>query len=100
MAAFAAGIKSNNAKDLVLFELDKNSQCSAVFTQNAFCAAPVTLSKQHIANQSPRYLLINSGNANAGTGKQGMDDAQQCCLWLADVTQCVTEEILIFPQAS
>jgi len=96
LAAIAAGIKSNAAKDLVLFELGKGSQCSSVFTQNAFCAAPVTLSKQHIASQSPRYLLINSGNANAGTGKQGMDDAQQCCQWLADATHCSKESMLVF----
>jgi len=96
MAALAAGIKSNSTKDFVLFELDATSQCSAVFTQNAFCAAPVTLSKQHLANKSPRYLLINSGNANAGTGQQGMDDAQQCCLWLANAVQCVKDEVLVF----
>jgi len=95
-AAIAAGIKSNAAKDLVLFELSEAGQCSAVFTQNAFCAAPVTLSKQHLASQSPRYLLINSGNANAGTGRQGMDDAQQCCQWLADATQCSKEDVLVF----
>ena len=96
MAALAAGIKSNSAKDFVLFELDSGSQCSAVFTQNAFCAAPVTLSKQHLTNKSPRYLLINSGNANAGTGQQGMDDAQQCCQWLAKAAQCEKDDVLVF----
>ena len=96
MAAMAAGIKSNSAKDLVLFELDSNSQCSAVFTQNAFCAAPVTLSKQHLSNKSPRYLLINSGNANAGTGQQGMNDAQQCCQYVSAETQCTKDEVLVF----
>jgi glutamate N-acetyltransferase / amino-acid N-acetyltransferase len=96
MAAIAAGIKSDASKDLVLFELDEGSKCSAVFTQNAFCAAPVTLSKQHINSQPSRYLLINSGNANAGTGKQGINDAQQCCSWLAKEVQCSKEEVLIF----
>jgi glutamate N-acetyltransferase/amino-acid N-acetyltransferase len=96
MAALAAGIKANNAKDMVLFELAANSQCAAVFTQNAFCAAPVTLSKKHLANTSARYLLINSGNANAGTGQQGMEDAQQSCLWLTDATACTEDEVLVF----
>ena len=96
MAAVAAGIKSGGAKDLVLFELAPGSQCSAVFTQNLFCAAPVTLSKKHLSETSPRYLLINSGNANAGTGQQGMDDASQSCQLLADAGQCLKNEVLAF----
>ncbi|MDM8565596.1 bifunctional ornithine acetyltransferase/N-acetylglutamate synthase [Candidatus Halobeggiatoa sp. HSG11] len=57
-----AGLKSTN--DLVIFELAPESTCAGVFTQNAFCAAPVIIAKQHLATANPRFLLINSGNAN------------------------------------
>jgi glutamate N-acetyltransferase/amino-acid N-acetyltransferase len=69
-----AGIKTIGRKDLVLIALQEGSTCAGVFTKNAFCAAPVTLSKRHLAacfsqssqlKASPRYLLINTGNANA-----------------------------------
>ena len=66
----SAGIKKPGRQDLVLIEVAEGTRCAAVFTRNAFCAAPVTLARQHLAacNGSPRYLLINTGNANAGTG--------------------------------
>jgi len=75
MATAAAGIRYSDRTDLVLMEIAEGSQVAGVFTRNAFCAAPVVVARQHLADASPRYLLINSGNANAGTGKQGMDDA-------------------------
>src|SRR5690606_6172275 len=53
------------------------------FTTNAFCAAPVVLSKRHLAQTMPRYFLINTGNANAGTGAPGLAAAEKCCEALA-----------------
>ncbi|UZE95550.1 bifunctional glutamate N-acetyltransferase/amino-acid acetyltransferase ArgJ [Alkalimarinus alittae] len=91
-----AGIKYPDRKDLVVFELAEGCTSAGVFTKNAFCAAPVVLSKQNLASSSPRYLLINTGNANAGTGTQGMNDALQCCQALAELTQVAHTTILPF----
>lgn len=91
-----AGIKIPGRKDLVLFELSEQSRVAAVFTRNAFCAAPVTLAKQHLAQTSPRYLLINTGNANAGTGEQGMVDALTCCQGVAENTGTTRVQVLPF----
>lgn len=96
LASLAAGIKKNGQTDLVVLSIDESSNCAATFTQNAFCAAPVTLSKQHLSQCSPRALLINSGNANAGTGKTGMKNAEQSCVWLADALHCRPEQVLPF----
>jgi len=96
LSSVVAGIKKNQSNDLVLIELAKNSQCAAVFTQNKFCAAPVSVAKNHLQACSPRYLLINSGNANAGTGKQGLQDAISSCEMLASQCACATEEVLPF----
>jgi len=96
LASVAAGIKKNGKDDLVVLSIDESSTCAATFTQNAFCAAPVTLSKQYLSQQSPRALLINSGNANAGTGETGMQNARQSCLWLAESLHCLPEQILPF----
>jgi len=96
LASVASGIKKNQAKDLVLIELAQGSSCAAVFTQNKFCAAPVTVAKKHLAAFSPRYLLINSGNANAGTGERGMQDAYESCALVAKQSGCLAEEVLPF----
>lgn len=96
LATAHAGIKTNDATDLVLIELAEGVATSAVYTQNAFCAAPVTLAKQHQAEVSPRYLLINSGNANAGTGKQGLKAAQASCQAVAEVSGLPAESVLPF----
>jgi len=96
LASVAAGIKSSGGDDLVLFELAATSQVSAVFTQNAFCAAPVLIAKKHLHTASPKYLLINSGNANAGTGQQGLDAAETCCKMLANQTGVKSIEVLPF----
>ena len=94
--ATAAGIKKNGRLDLVVMEIVPESVTAAVFTQNAFCAAPVTVAKRHLETKQPRALVINSGNANAGTGKQGLKDAEQACAWLADELGCSPEEVLPF----
>ncbi|MCF6253526.1 MAG: bifunctional glutamate N-acetyltransferase/amino-acid acetyltransferase ArgJ [Thiomicrorhabdus sp.] len=92
----AAKIKKNSNPDLVIMELTQGSVTAATFTQNAFCAAPVTVAKQHLAETMPRALVINSGNANAGTGKQGMLDAQQTCAWVAEELGYQPNEVLPF----
>ena len=96
LASVTAGIKSSGSDDLVIFELADTSQVSAVFTQNAFCAAPVLIAKKHLQITSPKYLLINSGNANAGTGQQGLDAAEACCKILANQTNVKSSEVLPF----
>jgi glutamate N-acetyltransferase/amino-acid N-acetyltransferase len=96
LASCAAGIKKNGRNDLVVIAFEESATCAATFTKNAFCAAPVTLAKKHLTQQSPRALLINSGNANAVTGEVGMRNAEQCCTWLAEELNCSAEQILPF----
>lgn len=96
LATTACGIKSNGQDDLVLIKINQGATCAATFTNNAFCAAPVTVAKKHLSKNPPRALLINSGNANAGTGEQGIEDALQSCDWLAEKTACNLEEVLPF----
>ena len=91
-----AGIKKPNRRDLVVMALCEGSQVAAVFTRNAFCAAPVTVAREHWAQTSPRYLLINTGNANAGTGEQGLAAALSCCDALAQAAGCGRETVLPF----
>ena len=92
----SAGIKTPGRKDLVVMELSESASVAAVFTKNAFCAAPVTVAKQHLESISPRYLLINTGNANAGTGEIGLADAQQSCEVLADLQSLPATQVLPF----
>ena len=96
LVSVAAGIRYRDRDDLVVMELAENSQCAAVFTRNAFCAAPVLVARQHLSRQPPRYLLINSGNANAGTGEQGIADARQSCAAVAGRAGCSAEQVLPF----
>ena len=91
-----AYIRYQNRRDLVIFELAEGSNVAGVFTQNAFCAAPVHLSKAHLAVGNPRYLIINTGNANAGTGPLGMQNAQETCVQLAQLAGVSAEQILPF----
>ncbi|HEX5512771.1 MAG TPA: bifunctional glutamate N-acetyltransferase/amino-acid acetyltransferase ArgJ [Gammaproteobacteria bacterium] len=91
-----AGIKKSDRRDLTVFELAPGSTVAAVFTRNRFCAAPVQLAKQHLAAAAPRYLLINTGNANAGTGESGLKAALACCEALAGQAGCATEAVLPF----
>jgi glutamate N-acetyltransferase/amino-acid N-acetyltransferase len=90
-----AGIKQTEREDMLLIEMAEGGSCAAVFTQNAFCAAPVTVAKNHLEHH-PRWLLVNSGNANAGTGEQGMKDALQCCRQVAELTAGQAEQVLPF----
>ncbi|MCX7086712.1 MAG: bifunctional glutamate N-acetyltransferase/amino-acid acetyltransferase ArgJ [Methylococcales bacterium] len=90
-----AGIKPWVRDDVLVIQMAEQATCAAVFTQNAFCAAPVHVAKSHLSTQ-PRWLLINAGNANAGTGKQGMQDALQSCADLAKSVQGRTDQVLPF----
>ena len=91
-----AGIKYPDRRDLVVIEAIAGTRVAAVFTRNAFRAAPVTVARVHLAAASPRYLLINTGNANAGTGRQGLADAEASCQTLAELTACTPLEVLPF----
>jgi glutamate N-acetyltransferase/amino-acid N-acetyltransferase len=77
-------------------ELVAGSVCKAVFTRNAFCAAPVIVAREHLGNTSPEYLLVNTGNANAGTADEGVRDAQQCCSDLAELAGCSATAVVPF----
>ena len=91
-----AGIKSIDRADLVLIQLDEGTTTATIYTQNALCAAPVTIAKRHQHETSPRYLLINSGNANAGTGEAGLQAAQDCCQAVADLANSTSNAVLPF----
>ncbi len=97
-----SNIKQPNRKDLLVIEIADNSAVSGVFTQNRFCAAPVTLCKKHLTAVKDnnvvgiKALVINTGNANAGTGEQGMLDALTTCENLAETMAIPVESILPF----
>lgn len=92
----AAGIRKQGRRDLVVIECDASTVTAGVFTQNRFCAAPVSISKNHLAAGTPRALLINTGFANAGTGLSGEQDALRCCQSLAQLLQVPVDQVLPF----
>ena len=94
----AAGIKKSNRNDLLLMVLDEGSRVAGLFTQNRFCAAPVIVAKEHLSglNSSVRALVINTGNANAGTGQQGIDSARSTCSAVAGLLGCDADQVLPF----
>ncbi len=94
-ASIDAGIKNNDDPDLSVVYLSESTTTAAVFTQNVFCAAPVLVAKNHL-NHHPKALLINSGNANAGTGAQGMENTLNTCACLAGELNIDTEQVLPF----
>jgi glutamate N-acetyltransferase/amino-acid N-acetyltransferase len=96
LVALSAGIKTPGRKDVVVMALAEGSQVAGVYTQNAFCAAPVKLCKQHMPQGDIRLLLINSGNANACTGEGGLADALQSCQELAATFGFKGEQVLPF----
>ncbi len=96
-----AGIRKANRKDLAVLLLDEGASVGAVFTQNRFCAAPVQVCRQHLAlnagqSHGIRAMLINTGNANAGTGEDGLSRALACCIALARELDLAPEQILPF----
>ena len=93
----AANIKRENRKDLLVIQLSEGARVAGVFTRNRFCAAPVTVAREHLAaGHGIRALVINTGNANAGTGEQGMQDARTTCAALAGLLGCKASQILPF----
>lgn len=91
----SAGIKKPGRRDVVLMRCAEGSTVAGVYTQNAFCAAPVLLCKQRMQS-SPRYLLVNTGNANAATGEPGLQAANAVCQELAGLLGCPVEQVLPF----
>lgn len=96
LSSVAAGIKSAETQDMVLFAFDEGTTVAGVFTSNVFCAAPVTLSRKHLAHGRIRGLLVNAGNANAGTGVQGMENAKLCCEEMANQLSIDSAQVLPF----
>jgi len=96
LAAGACGLKASGAEDLMVMVADAGTQTAAVFTQNVYCAAPVTVAKEHLACATPVALIVNSGNANAGTGKQGEEDARSMCRRVAQHLDVSGDHVLPF----
>jgi len=96
LAATSAGIRYKNRDDLVLIQVVEGTRVAGVFTRNAFCAAPVIIARRHLSLSMPRCLLINSGNANAGTGEAGIADANASCAMVAEQVGCHSQEVLPF----
>lgn len=91
-----AYVRYPNRRDLVIFEFAQGTTVAGVFTQSAFAAAPVLISKKHLAENTPRYLVINTGNANAATGVIGYQNAEATCTKLAELTGVQVNQILPF----
>ena len=92
-----AGVRKANRKDLTVFLLDEGASVAGVFTQNRFCAAPVQVSREHLAaGKGIRAMVINTGNANAGTGADGLARARSTCKSLAGLLNVAPEQVLPF----
>jgi len=92
-----AGVRKANRKDLTVVLIDEGSAVGGVFTQNRFCAAPVQVCRDHLAaNYGIRAMVINTGNANAGTGEDGLMRTRSTCIALARKLEIAPEQILPF----
>jgi len=92
-----AGIRKSGRSDLLVVALAQDARVAGVFTQNRFCAAPVQVAKEHLASGRPtRALVVNTGNANAGTGRAGLADARESCEAVARLLGCDPREVLPF----
>jgi len=95
-----AGIRKAGRKDLLVMKLESGARVAGVFTQNRFCAAPVTVARQHLSMLDPdasiRALVVNTGCANAGTGREGVAAARQTCNELARLLECSATQVLPF----
>lgn len=96
LSTTAAGVRYQNRDDLVVVEIAEGSSTAAVTTKNAFCAAPVHILREHIEQAEPRYLVINTGNANAGTGADGRARAEAVCQALAQKAGVTDNAVLPF----
>lgn len=92
-----AGIRKANRKDLLLLRIGAGASVAGVFTRNRFCAAPVLVCREHLAAGADiRALVVNTGNANAGTGARGYDDARETCAQVARLLDCQAAQVLPF----
>ena len=92
-----ANIKKPNRRDLLVMQLSPESTVAGVFTQNRFCAAPVIVAREHLAaGKGVRALVVNTGNANAGTGEAGLIAARATCAEVANLLDCDAEQVLPF----
>jgi glutamate N-acetyltransferase / amino-acid N-acetyltransferase len=95
-----ANVRKAGRKDLLVMKLERGASVAGVFTQNRFCAAPVTVARQHLSMLDPgasvRALLVNTGCANAGTGREGIAAARQSCSELARLLDCSASQVLPF----
>jgi glutamate N-acetyltransferase/amino-acid N-acetyltransferase len=96
-----AGVRKANRRDVLVVELAQGSQVAGVFTTNRFCAAPVQICREHLAlaradTSGIRALLVNTGNANAGTGDDGLHRARSTCLALASLVELDARQVLPF----
>ena len=89
------GIKKHQ-DDAVCIRIPDNSSVAVVMTKNKFAAAPVQLTKTNIKKSTPKYLLINSGNANACTGATGLLNANKCCIAISKKLSCKPTEVLLY----
>jgi len=96
-----ANIRKPDRKDLLIIAFGHDATVSGVFTKNRFCAAPVQICREHLEqtrkdNLPVRALLVNTGNANAGTGERGYEDAMSTCMMLAALLSCKAEQVMPF----
>ena len=91
-----AGIRKAERRDLTVIELAEGSRVAGVFTRNRFCAAPVQVCKEHLSSAAIRALVINTGNANAGTGEAGLVAARVTCTALAAQMGITAAQVLPF----
>ncbi len=93
-----AGLRKGEGEDLAVIELAPGTRVAAVFTRNAFCAAPVVVARDHLERENGRcrWLVVNAGNANAGTGSRGLADARGTCAAVAEQTGGRAEQVLPF----
>ena len=91
-----AGIRKANRKDLVTFLFDEGTAVGGVFTRNRFCAAPVQVCREHLARGDIRAMVVNTGNANAGTGEDGLVRARATCIAAARLLELAPEQVLPF----
>ena len=92
-----AGIKKPGRKDVLLITLSADTTVAGVFTRNRFCAAPVQVCQEHLAAQAAvRALIINTGNANAGTAQTGLNDARSTCQAVAQLLHIQENQVLPF----
>ena len=90
-----ANIKKKDRRDLLVVEIEKGARVSGVFTKNRFCAAPVQVCRENLGKEI-RALVVNTGNANAGTGEEGLTRARRTCKELANLLDCNENQILPF----